>query len=141
MLLSKLANLITKKEKISRITALLYIFNPHIYFYRTLYTETYFLFFQTLGLYVLLKPICKNDNLRFFDCIIPTLIFTLGGLIRSNSFFSIGYILYFYFIYNHKWNLNNTITYAIKMLPLIIISIFPFLFIMNISRKFLCNSE
>ena len=45
ILLYKLVYLITKKDSTAKLTSLIYIFNPHTIYYRTFYTENYFLFF------------------------------------------------------------------------------------------------
>lgn len=120
------------------ITIKIFIFNSMSIYFCSFYSEPLFLLIQIIGI----RQIAFSLNNKLFDFLTSlkcALIFAVGGFVRSNGFLSVGFVLYFYFIYN--FSSQNYFKVIFGCFLLIFISFFPFFWIQFLEYKLTCLNE
>ena len=138
--LEKIVLNIYKNPKMADLTIKFYIFNHCSIYYITCYSENSFMFFQTLGIYIISQNIKKN-KFNFKSAFLSNLFFFFSGFFRSNGFLSSCYVIYFWVIYNHKWDFINSAKTFAYICFFLGMGILPFLTIIRYSKLYLCNNN
>jgi phosphatidylinositol glycan class V len=125
-------------SRLRDLTLKVLVINPMSIYLSSFYSEGLFLFIQTLGLYIIARKI-SHGYFSAVDVLMPTLVFCLGGFVRSNGFLSGGFVLYFYVIYNFRFRLLTIMKVLIVSTAVMTLSVLPFLIVQYTGYQTLCS--
>ena len=103
--------------------------NPLICYFTSFYSETLFFLTQVASLYCLQNSMTKHLKVTNTAILLSFGFILIGCCIRSNGFLSIGYPVYYCLMLSSKSKPNKItklFTVILKFIPLIIISVLPF---------------
>lgn len=136
--LGKMLGNLTTNPFLIRLTLMIFIFNPVSIYYIAGYSESLFMFIQTLGAYMITERI-KKKSFDLLSAVKISAVFSLGALVRSNGFLSVFFLIYFYLIYNHKWTVMSTIKEGMISMGLLVMNLTPFVLYVKFSEHIICK--